>query len=103
MMEPPRDTIPVTRRAVRGTKRRSTPVDGEVVDTLLGLLDERVAVDLPGELLGLAIHLLERLVDRHGAERGRRVAEDPLACLVDVLTRRQVHDGVGTPAGRPRH
>jgi len=36
-------------------------VDREVVDALLGLLDEGVAVDLPGELLGGA-DLLQCLV-----------------------------------------
>jgi len=37
-------------------------VDGEVVHTLLGLLDQRVAENLPSELLGLAVDFLERLV-----------------------------------------
>ncbi len=78
-------------------------MDREVVDTLLGLLDERVAVDVPGEVLGLAADLLERLVDRHGADRHGRVPEDPLAGLVDVLARREVHDGVRAPARGPRH
>ena len=46
-------------------------MDGEVVDALLGLLDQRVAVDLPGELDGIAVALLQRLVDRHRADRHR--------------------------------
>ncbi len=44
-------------------------MDGEIVDALLGLLDERVAVDLPGQVLGDAADLLQRLVDRDGADR----------------------------------
>ena len=76
-------------------------VHREVVDALLGLLDQRVAIDLPGQLFGPPAHLLERLVDRHGADRHRRVADDPLARLVDVGPGRQVHDGVGAPQGRP--
>ncbi len=44
MIEPPRETMPVTRRAVSGTYWQThTGVDGEVVDTLLGLFDQGVA------------------------------------------------------------
>src|ERR1700704_4984311 len=43
------------------------------VDPLLGLLDEHIAEDLPGELLGPAVDLLERLVDRHRPDGDRRV------------------------------
>jgi len=50
-------------------------VDGEVIDALLGLLDEGVAEDLPGEVLGLAVHFFERLVDGHGADRARGCCE----------------------------
>ncbi|MCY1525003.1 hypothetical protein D9M68_599660 [compost metagenome] len=76
-------------------------VDGEVVDALLRLLDERVAVDFPGEVFGHAAHLFERLVDRHRADGHRRVAHDPVARGVDVLAGRQVHDVVGAPANGP--
>jgi hypothetical protein len=76
-------------------------MDGEVVHPLLRLLDEGVAVDLPGELLRHATHLLQRLVDGNRPDRHRRVAEDPLARLVDVLPRREVHHRVGAPEGRP--
>ncbi len=76
-------------------------VDGDVVDALLGLLDQRVPVDLPGELLGLAVDLLQRLVDRHGAEGHGGVADDPLAGGVDLGTGGEVHDRVGAPAGGP--
>ena len=44
-------------------------MDREIVDSLLCLLDESVAVDLPAQLLGLAIDLLECLVDRDGPDR----------------------------------
>ena len=47
------------------------------------------------------VDLLEALVDRHRADRHRRVADDPLARLVDVLAGRQVHHRVGAPADRP--
>ena len=78
-------------------------MDGEVVDALLALLDQRVAIDLPRELGGIAADLLQRLVDRHGADRHRRIAHDPFARVVDVAAGRQVHDRVGAPADRPHH
>src|SRR5207247_2913052 len=78
-------------------------VDGEVVDALLALLDQRVLVALPVELDGIAVDLLQRLVDRHGADRHRRIADDPFARGVDVAARREIHHGVGAPADRPYH
>ena len=59
-------------------------MDGEIVDPLLGLFDQRVAEDLPGQVLGNAADLFQRLVDRHGADRHRGVADDPFADVVDV-------------------
>ena len=76
-------------------------VHREVVDALLALLDERVAIDLPRQVLGAAADLFERLVDRHRADRHRRVADDPLARLVDVLAGGQIHHRVGAPERRP--
>ncbi len=76
-------------------------VDGEVVDALLGLLDQRVAKQRPAQLLGDAAHLLERLVDRHRADRHRAVAQDPVARGVDVGAGGQVHHRVGAPARGP--
>ena len=96
--------MPVTRRAVSGTCWQAhAGVDGEVVDALLGLLDQRVLEDLPVELERVAVDLLQRLVDRHRADRHRRVADDPAADVVDVAPGREVHDRVGAPADRPHH
>ena len=78
-------------------------VDGEVIHALLGLLDQGVAVQLPGQVLGDAADLLQRLVDRHRADRHRRVADDPLARLVDVLAGGEIHHRVAAPADRPDH
>ena len=50
-----------------------------------------------------AADLLQRLVDRHRADRHRRIAHDPLARIVDVAAGREVHDRVGAPPGRPHH
>ena len=78
-------------------------VDGEIIDPLLRLLDQRVLEHLPIELERVAADFLQRLIDRHRADRHRRVADDPVANIVDVAAGRQVHDGVGAPADRPHH
>ena len=78
-------------------------VDGEVIDALLRLLDERVAEELPGEVLGLAVHFFQGLIDRHGADGHGAVAQDPLTRGVDVLAGGKVHDGVAAPLGGPAH
>ena len=92
------------RQAVRGEwhiGQAHTGVDGEVVHTLLGLLDQCVAENFPRQIFGLAVHLLQRLVNRHRADGHGRVAQDPFTGLVDVVTGRQIHHRVRTPADRP--
>lgn len=74
-----------------------------VVDALFGLLDDRVLVDLPGQLLGLAVDLLQCLVERDRADRDRGVAQHPLAGGVDIAPGGQVHDCVRAPLGGPGH
>src|SRR5690625_2034716 len=74
---------------------------GEVVDALFGLLDQRIPVDLPGQLLDDPAHRLEGLVDRDGPDRDGGVPDDPLAGLVDILAGREIHDRVGSPEGGP--
>ncbi len=76
-------------------------MDGEVVHALLGLFNQGVAEQLPGQVFSDAIDLLQRLVDRHGTDRNRRVADDPLAGFVDVLAGGQIHDRVRAPADAP--
>ncbi len=76
-------------------------VDGEIVDALLALFDERVLEDGPVELVGVAADFLERLVDRDGADGDGAVADDPVTDVVDVATGGEIHDGVGAPADRP--
>ena len=76
-------------------------MDGEVVDTLLRLLDERVAVEFPSELVCLSLDLFQSLVQWHGAYRYWRIANDPLSRLVDVASRGEVHNGVSSPADSP--
>ena len=90
-------------RGERDVRQPHAGVHGEVIDALLALFDERVAVDLPRKFLGLASHFLQRLVDRHRADGYGRIAHDPLARLVDVLARGEVHHRVRAPARRPCH
>ena len=78
-----------------------TRMDGEVVHALLGLLNQGIAEDLPGKVLGLAVYLFQGLVDGHGTDGHGGVTDDPFAGLVDVVARTQVHDGIGTPAAGP--
>ena len=78
-------------------------VDGEIIHPLLGLLDQRVAEDFPGQLLGNAFHLFQRLIDRHGADGHGAVAQNPFAGVVNIAAGRQVHDGVGAMADGPHH
>ncbi len=85
----------------RHIAQQDAGMDGEVVHALLGLFDQGVAEQLPGQVFGNTVDLFQRLVDRHGADRHRRVADDPLARLVDVLAGGQVHHGVRTPADAP--
>ena len=96
-----RDDAGDAARGHRDVPQQHAGVHREVVDALLALLDQRVAVDLPGQILRTAADLLERLVDRDGADRHRGIADDPLARLVDVLAGRQIHDRVGAPQRRP--
>ena len=59
-------------------------MDREIVHTLLGLLNQRVSIEFPGQFLRPPAAFLQRLVDGHGADRNRRVPQNPLSCLVDV-------------------
>src|SRR4051794_30685129 len=90
-------------RGERDEAEEDAGVDGEVVDALLGLLDQGVAVDLPGEFFGAAADFLEGLVDGDGADGHGRIADDPLAGGVDVFPGGKVHHGVGAPLGGPAH
>ena len=76
-------------------------VDREIVHALLALLNQRVAENLPVECLGLAVHLLEGLVERYGADGNGAVAQDPLSGLVNVVACGEIHQCVATPFAAP--
>ena len=60
-------------------------MDSEVVHALLGLLNQRIAEDLPCQIFGNTVHLLQCLIDRHGTDRHGRITDNPLTRLVDIL------------------
>src|SRR4029077_274576 len=97
----PRDNAGDTLRGQRNIGEPHAGMDSEVVHALFGLLDQRVLEYLPVELVGFAIDLLQRLVDRHGPDRHRRVAQYPAADVVDVAAGGEVHHRVAAPADRP--
>ncbi len=76
-------------------------MDGEVVDALFGLLQQRVAERFPGKIFGDPVDLFQRLVDRDGADRYRAVTQDPLTGFVNIAAGGKVHYRVRAPAGRP--
>ena len=78
-------------------------MDGEIIHALLGLFDQCVLKHFPGQVLGNAINLFQRLIDRHGPDRHGAVSDHPVANIVDIAPGRQVHDRIATPANGPDH
>ena len=87
----------------RHVAQQHAGVDREVIDALFRLFDERVAENLPGQFLRLAADFFQRLINRYRADRYRTVADDPLACFMNVLTGGQIHHRIAAPADRPGH
>ena len=78
-------------------------MDGEVIDPLLRLFDERVAINFPGQFFRAAADFFQRLINRHGADRHRRIANDPFARGVNIFAGGKIHHRVGAPFCRPTH
>ena len=74
-------------------------VDGHVVHALLGLLLDDFEHDVGVEVFD-ALHARDRLVDRHRADRHRRVPQNGFADFVDVAAGREVHHRVGAVVHR---
>jgi hypothetical protein len=85
----------------RDVPEQDAGVNREVVDALFGLLHQSLAEHLPRQIFGNPVHLFQRLVNGDGPDGDGRVADDPLAGLVNVLSGRQVHEGVGPPQHAP--
>jgi hypothetical protein len=52
MIDPPRDDAGDALGRQRDEGQADARVDGEVIDALFGLLDQRVAEDVPGQVFG---------------------------------------------------
>ena len=76
-------------------------MNGEVVHALFRLLQQRVAEGFPGEVFGNAVHLLQRLINRDGANRYRAVTQDPFAGFVNIAASGEIHYRVRAPARGP--
>ncbi len=85
----------------RYVAQQNTGMNCEIVHALLGLLNQRVAENLPGQVLGDTADLFQRLVDRHSTYRHHGITDDPLTGFVNILARRQIHHGICTPARSP--
>mmetsp|Transcript_39561 Transcript_39561/g.88014 ORF Transcript_39561/g.88014 Transcript_39561/m.88014 type:complete len:263 (-) Transcript_39561:381-1169(-) len=81
--------------------QQHTGVDGPVVNTLLGLVQQHLLEQVPRDILHTPVSALQSLVDGHSAHGDRAVAQHPLACLLDVVAGGEVHDGVGAPDDGP--
>src|ERR1051326_2574528 len=79
----------------RNITKQHAGMNREIVDTLFGLLDERVAVHLPGQFFRPASGLLECLINRDGADRDRRISNDPLAGFMNVAAGGGVNPIIG--------
>src|SRR6185503_8489973 len=90
-------------RRQRNVRKSHAGVNRKVINTLLRLLDQRVAKNLPRKLLGFAADFFKRLVNRHGADRYRRVANYPFARRMNVLTGGEIHHRIRTTVNGPTH
>mmetsp|Transcript_36510 Transcript_36510/g.88489 ORF Transcript_36510/g.88489 Transcript_36510/m.88489 type:complete len:474 (+) Transcript_36510:709-2130(+) len=81
--------------------KKNGSMDGEVINSLLGLLNKSLLEYLPIQILSNSINLLQSLVDRNGSNGNRRVSHDPLSGLVNVLSSTQIHEGIGSPESTP--
>ena len=62
-------------------------MNGKVIDTLLGLFDKRVSINLPAQFFRFTTDLLQCLINWYRANRNRRVAQNPFACFMDIFAR----------------
>ena len=76
-------------------------MDPKIVHSLFALLDQRIAIDFPGQVFHLAVYFFQRLIDRYGSYGYRTVADDPFTSFMDVFTRRKVHEGIASPFAAP--
>ena len=69
-------------------------VDGHVVHALLGLFLDDFEHHVGVQVFD-ALHARNRFIDRHGADRHGRMAQDGFANLVNVAAGGEIHHGIG--------
>src|SRR5688572_33168409 len=75
----------------RDVPQQHSRMNREVIDSLLGLLDQGVPIEFPREVFGPPSAFFESLVDGYGSDRHGRIAKDPFAGLMNIAPRRQIH------------
>ena len=60
-------------------------MNGEVIDSLFGLLDERIAINFPGQFFRFSTDFLEGLINGHGTDGNGRVPKDRFTGFVNIL------------------
>src|SRR5690554_495166 len=70
---------------------------GKIIHPLLGLFHQGIAVKRPAQVLHLATHLFQSLIQGYRANGHGRIAQDPLPGFVNVGTGTQIHYGIGPP------
>ena len=81
--------------------KADTTMDREIIDTLLGLFDERIAEKSPCEILNLSTRFFKGLIHRNGTHGHRTVARNPFTRLRDIIARRKIHQCVAAPFAAP--
>ena len=75
----------------------------KVINALLSLFYQRIAEQFPRQRFNASPRFFEGLVDWDGPDGNGAVADDPLACCMDIFSGGKIHDGVSTPLCRPTH
>src|SRR5690554_428992 len=70
---------------------------GKIIHPLLGLFHQGIAVKRPAQVLHLATHLFQSLIQGYRANGHGRIAQDPLPGFMNVGTGTQIHYGIGPP------
>ena len=78
-----------------------TRMNGKIIHSLLTLLDQCIAVKFPSKVFYFAVHLLQCLIDGHGAHRYRAVADNPFTRFVNVFSGGKVHQRISSPFTAP--
>ncbi len=79
----------------------NTAMNRKVVHSLFALFDKGITEKFPGEIFRFAMHLFHRLIDRDRTDRNGAVADNPFPGLMDMISRRQVHQCITTPFTTP--